>query len=100
MLLGDSDHLSGQYLIQPIERFRGAFRDDAGEIFVGKSYLRENHFGLVSLRDEFDGHLRGGRPDLRSNRVNIDTAAVKGGPLTAAIFDDSTPVPIGFLQEG
>jgi calcineurin-like phosphoesterase family protein len=48
------------------------------------------------------GHtpLRGGRPDLRSNRVNIDTAAVIGGPLTAAIFDDSTPAPIGFLQEG
>jgi hypothetical protein len=32
--------------------------------------------------------------------VNIDTAAVIGGPLTAAIFDDSTPGPIGFLQEG
>ena len=48
------------------------------------------------------GHtpLKAGRPDLRTNRVNIDTAAVMGGPLTAAIFDDSTPAPIGFLQEG
>jgi hypothetical protein len=30
--------------------------------------------------------------------VNIDTAAVLGGPLTAAIFDETTPRPIGFLQ--
>jgi len=47
------------------------------------------------------GHTpqKGGQPDLRSNRVNIDTAAVLGGPLTAAIFDDRTPGPIGFLQE-
>jgi serine/threonine protein phosphatase 1 len=46
------------------------------------------------------GHtpLRGGQPDLRPNRVNIDTAAVLGGPLTAAIFDETTPRPIGFLQ--
>jgi serine/threonine protein phosphatase 1 len=47
------------------------------------------------------GHtpLRGGRPDLRANRVNIDTAAVLGGPLTAAVFDDSAAGPVGFLQE-
>ena len=31
--------------------------------------------------------------------MNIDTAAVLGGPLTAAVFDDSKPGPIGFLQE-
>jgi serine/threonine protein phosphatase 1 len=47
------------------------------------------------------GHtpLRGGKPDLRTNRVNIDTAAVLGGPLTAAIFDDSAAAPVGFLQQ-
>ena len=47
------------------------------------------------------GHtpLTGGRPDLRVNRVNVDTAAVLGGPLTAAIFDDSRRQPLGFLQE-
>jgi serine/threonine protein phosphatase 1 len=47
------------------------------------------------------GHTpqKGGQPDLRVNRVNIDTAAVLGGPLTAAIFDDSKAEPIGFLQE-
>ena len=47
------------------------------------------------------GHtpLQGGCPDLRSNRVNIDTAAVLGGPLTAAVFHDNIPAPVGFLQE-
>jgi len=47
------------------------------------------------------GHtpLKSGKPDLRRNRVNIDTAAVLGGPLTAAVFDQSKPDPIGFLQE-
>jgi serine/threonine protein phosphatase 1 len=47
------------------------------------------------------GHtpLLGGQPDLRANRVNIDTGAGAGGPLTAAIFDDRTTAPSGFLQE-
>lgn len=39
------------------------------------------------------------RPDLRRRRVNVDTAAVLGGPLTAAVFDDSRPEPIGFLTD-
>ena len=47
------------------------------------------------------GHtpLSTGLPDLRPNRVNLDTAAVLGGPLTAAIFEDGTVRPIGFLQD-
>jgi serine/threonine protein phosphatase 1 len=46
------------------------------------------------------GHtpLPSGLPDLRSNRLNLDTAAVFGGPLTAAVFDDSQTLPLGFLQ--
>jgi serine/threonine protein phosphatase 1 len=48
------------------------------------------------------GHtpLRGGTPDLRRRRVNLDTAAVMGGPLTAAVFDDTQPQPLGFLTDG
>jgi serine/threonine protein phosphatase 1 len=48
------------------------------------------------------GHtpLRDGRPDLRKRRLNLDTAAVLGGPLTAAAFDDSRPEPLGFLTDG
>lgn len=46
------------------------------------------------------GHtpLASGLPDLRTNRLNLDTGAVFGGPLTAAVFrDDATP-PVTFLQ--
>jgi serine/threonine protein phosphatase 1 len=47
------------------------------------------------------GHTpqRSGTPDLRRHRVNLDTAAVIGGPLTAAAFDDSRPEPLGFLTD-
>jgi serine/threonine protein phosphatase 1 len=46
------------------------------------------------------GHtpLRTGTPDLRSNRLNIDTAAVFGGPLTAAVFVAEQRNPVGFIQ--
>ncbi len=46
------------------------------------------------------GHtpLARGVPDLRSNRLNLDTAAVYGGPLTAAVFNDEQTCPLGFLQ--
>ena len=37
-------------------------------------------------------------PDLRGNRLNLDTGAVFGGPLTAAVFDDAQTEPIRFLQ--
>jgi serine/threonine protein phosphatase 1 len=39
-----------------------------------------------------------GRPDLRENRLNIDTGAVYGGPLTAAVFSASARAPFAFLQ--
>jgi serine/threonine protein phosphatase 1 len=46
------------------------------------------------------GHTpeRSGRPDLRLNRLNLDTAAGYGGPLTAAVFDEEQIDPIAFLQ--
>lgn len=38
------------------------------------------------------GHTpqKSGRPFLRSNKIGIDTGAVYGGPLTAAVFDTSS----------
>ncbi len=46
------------------------------------------------------GHtpLASGTPDLRGNRLNVDTAAGFGGPLTAAVFAGAETRPIGFLQ--
>ena len=37
-------------------------------------------------------------PDQRHNRLNLDTGAVYGGPLTAAAFTDEATVPLRFLQ--
>jgi serine/threonine protein phosphatase 1 len=59
---------------------------------------------LSDLRDYgrlvVHGHTprKDGAPDQKPNRLNLDTAAVLGGPLTAAIFDDQTKAPLGFLQ--
>jgi serine/threonine protein phosphatase 1 len=39
-----------------------------------------------------------GAPDLRGNRLNLDTGAVFGGALTAAIFTGTETKPGGFLQ--
>lgn len=39
-----------------------------------------------------------GGPDLRPNRVNLDTGAVYGGALTAAVFTDEEVPPLSFLQ--
>jgi serine/threonine protein phosphatase 1 len=47
------------------------------------------------------GHtpLRSGKPELRRHRLNLDTGAVIGGPLTAAAFDDSCAEPLGFVTD-
>ena len=47
------------------------------------------------------GHTpqRNGRPDLRPWRLNLDTAAVYGGRLTAAVFDDERTGPTAFLTD-
>jgi serine/threonine protein phosphatase 1 len=37
-------------------------------------------------------------PELRANRLNLDTGAVFGGPLSAAVFDDTQAAPLGYLQ--
>ena len=37
-------------------------------------------------------------PDQRPNRLNLDTGAVYGGPLTAAVFTDEATAPLRFLQ--
>jgi Calcineurin-like phosphoesterase len=41
---------------------------------------------------------RTGQPEVRENRINLDTGAVYGGPLTAAIFNYEQTPPLGFLQ--
>jgi serine/threonine protein phosphatase 1 len=47
------------------------------------------------------GHtpLRHGAPDLEPYRLNLDTGAVFGGPLTAAAFDDTQAGPLAFITD-
>jgi serine/threonine protein phosphatase 1 len=68
---------------------------------------------LLWVRDEFlsseadhgflvvHGHtpLASGVPDLRHNRLNLDTGAVFGGPLTAAVFCDAVTEPLAFITD-
>ena len=37
-------------------------------------------------------------PDIHLNRINLDTGAVYGGPLTAAVFGDHKVGPASFIQ--
>jgi serine/threonine protein phosphatase 1 len=37
-------------------------------------------------------------PKLRPNRLNLDTGACFGGPLTAAVFDESAASPLAFIR--
>jgi serine/threonine protein phosphatase 1 len=39
-----------------------------------------------------------GRPDLREQRLNLDTGACFGGALTAAVFADQTARPLSFVN--
>lgn len=74
-------------------------QSDQDRLWIRDAFLARDHdFGRFVVH----GHTpaRDGRPDVRPHRVNVDTGAVYGGPLTAAIFDESEDAPVGFLQAG
>ncbi len=93
--------------------------DDGRRFFVhagvdpARPLDQQSEYDLVWVREPFlssdrdfgrlivHGHtpLSGGRPDLRRNRLNLDTGAVYGGPLTAAVFAADTTPPIAFLDD-
>ncbi|MDB5558368.1 MAG: serine/threonine protein phosphatase [Enterovirga sp.] len=80
----------------------------------GRLLDEQTEYDRIWIRDEFlvgdhdfgrfvvHGHTPrpDGRPDLRRYRVNLDTAAVYGGRLTAARFGDAQAAPEAFLQVG
>jgi serine/threonine protein phosphatase 1 len=74
-------------------------QDESDLLWIRDPFLNdERDYGRLVVH----GHtpLRSGKPDLCSNRLNLDTAAVFGGPLTAAVFDDTQTKPLTFLQAG
>jgi serine/threonine protein phosphatase 1 len=94
--------------------------DDGRRLFVhagidpDKALDAQEENDLIWIREPFlsdrrdygrlivHGHtpLAAGTPDQRSNRLNLDTGAVFGGPLTAAAFDTVQTNPIEFFQAG
>jgi serine/threonine protein phosphatase 1 len=74
-------------------------QDAADLLWIREPFLQEERdYGRLIVH----GHtpLTTSRPELRANRLNLDTAAVFGGPLTAAVFDDAHRRPVGFVQAG
>lgn len=108
-----ADHIEWFRSLQP------AF-DDGQRLFVhagidpARPLDQQDEHDLLWIREPFlsdqrdygrlvvHGHTptRTGMPDLRRNRLNIDTGAVFGGPLTAAVFVDDQTSPIDFIQVG
>jgi serine/threonine protein phosphatase 1 len=74
-------------------------QDDHDLVWIREPFLSDSrdHGRLI-----VHGHTPAtdGKPELRANRLNVDTGAVYGGPLTAAVFIDTQTKPITFLQTG
>jgi serine/threonine protein phosphatase 1 len=67
-------------------------------VWIREPFLSSEHeYGRLIVH----GHtpLETGQPDLRHNRLNLDTAAVFGGPLSAAVFNSQKTRPIAFLDD-
>lgn len=72
-------------------------QDEADLVWIREPFLSDRRdYGRLIVH----GHtpLETGRPDLHPNRLNLDTGAVFGGPLTAGVFAAAQTMPIGFLQ--
>lgn len=70
---------------------------DEDRLWIRDAFLDADHdFGRFVVH----GHTpqTDGRPDLRRHRLNLDTAAAFGGPLTAAAFVDGRERPVSFLR--
>ena len=83
---------AGVHPDRPLDR-----QDDDDLLWIRKPFLTsERDYGRLIVH----GHtpLTDGEPDLRTNRLNLDTGAVFGGPLTAAVFDSDGTSPKRFLK--
>lgn len=72
-------------------------QDEADLLWIREPFLEDDRdYGRLIVH----GHtpLPSGLPELRHNRLNLDTGAVFGGALTAAVFDDTQAEPLKFLQ--
>ena len=71
-------------------------QDEDDLLWITKPFLTsERDYGRLIVH----GHtpLKNGLPDRRANRLNLDTGAVFGGPLTAAVFEPDQVGPKRFI---
>lgn len=72
-------------------------QDEADLLWIKEPFLSSNReFERLIVHGHSPTSNR--RPEIRLNRLNIDTGAVFGGPLTAAVFDAYSCKPRRFLQ--
>lgn len=72
-------------------------QDDSALLWIREPFLSDpRDYGRLIVH----GHTPtlNGMPELQRNRLNIDTGAAYGGPLTAAVFRSDQTAPIEFLQ--
>jgi serine/threonine protein phosphatase 1 len=72
-------------------------QDEMALLWIREPFLSDQRdYGRLMVH----GHtpIRSGTPELRDNRLNVDTGAVFGGPLTAAVFDVERVQPLAFIQ--
>ena len=72
-------------------------QDDVELLWIREPFLSDaRDYGRLIVH----GHTptKTGLPDLRTNRLNLDTGAVFGRALTAAVFEDGETRPVAFLQ--
>ena len=77
-------------------------QSDSIRLWIREPFLSRDHdFGKHIVHGHTPVRLKSGRrpaPDERRHRTNLDTGAVFGGALTAAMFDRKVPHPIFFVQ--
>jgi serine/threonine protein phosphatase 1 len=72
-------------------------QEDVDLLWIREPFLSDaRNYGRLIVH----GHtpIRTGMPDLRTNRLNLDTGAVYGRALTAAVFTHDDTSPVSFLQ--
>ncbi|WP_307730388.1 metallophosphoesterase family protein, partial [Alsobacter ponti] len=81
----------------PLER-----QSDADRLWIREPFIGSDHdFGKHVVHGHTPVRLAQGSaplPDERDHRTNIDTGAVFGGALTAAVFTAGQVHPVGFIQ--
>jgi serine/threonine protein phosphatase 1 len=71
-------------------------QSDQDLLWIREPFLSsEEDHGILVVHGHTPTHNQ--KPDQRQNRVNIDTGACFGGPLTAAVFSDKERKAVAFI---